>query len=185
MMEEQNKIEIFVSNDNQTQLFVKFTNDTVWLDAHTMALLFEVQRPAIVKHINNIYKTNELEKSATCSILEQLAKGQRAMYSFYDIALNEIRYKESWIGNNSVRLAHFENRALISPNPATDYIQLNLGQEIEIAKIVIYDASGRIVLEDNYFELNSRIQTDNFEQGVYFIRITAESYNKTSKFIIL
>jgi len=111
--------------------------------------------------------------------------GQRAMYSFYDNALSEIRYKESWIGNNSVRLAHFENRALISPNPATNYIQLNLGQEIEVAKIVIYDASGRIVLEDDYFELNSRIQTGNFEQGVYFIRITAENYNKTSKFIIL
>ncbi len=89
------------------------------------------------------------------------------------------------LNNNYIRIGRFNNPALISPNPATNYIQLNLGQEIEIAKIVIYDASGRIILEDDYFELNSRIQTDNFEQGVYFIRIIADNYNKTSKFIIL
>ncbi|HQR74492.1 MAG TPA: hypothetical protein PLH07_09560 [Sulfurovum sp.] len=35
---------------------------------------FGVNRPAIVKHIGNIYKTNELDEKATCSILEQVAK---------------------------------------------------------------------------------------------------------------
>lgn len=36
--------------------------------------LFYVQRPAIVKHINNIYNDGELDKEATCSILEQVQK---------------------------------------------------------------------------------------------------------------
>jgi death-on-curing family protein len=47
--------------------------NTVWLDAHLIAQLFDVNRPAIVKHINNIYKTGELDKKSTCSILEQVA----------------------------------------------------------------------------------------------------------------
>jgi len=55
------------------EIRVKLDKDTVWLDAHLIALLFDVKRPAIVKHINNIYKTGELDKKSTCSILEQVA----------------------------------------------------------------------------------------------------------------
>ncbi|MCK4905251.1 virulence protein RhuM/Fic/DOC family protein [bacterium] len=52
---------------------VKLEKDTVWLDAHLIAQLFDVNRPAIVKHINNIYKTIEFHEKSTCSILEQVA----------------------------------------------------------------------------------------------------------------
>jgi hypothetical protein len=55
------------------EIQVKLEKDTVWLDAHLIAQLFDVNRPAIVKHINNIYKTGELDKKSTCSILEQVA----------------------------------------------------------------------------------------------------------------
>jgi len=55
------------------EIQVKLEKDTVWLDAHLMAKLFGVNRPAIVKHINNIYKTEELDKNSTCSILAQVA----------------------------------------------------------------------------------------------------------------
>ncbi|MBM4066974.1 MAG: type II toxin-antitoxin system death-on-curing family toxin [Planctomycetes bacterium] len=55
------------------EIQVKLEKDTVWLDAHLIAQLFVVIRPAIVKHINNIYKTEELDRESTCSILEQVA----------------------------------------------------------------------------------------------------------------
>ena len=55
------------------EIQVKLKKDTVWLDAHLIAKIFDVNRPAIVKHINNIYKTGELGKKSTCSILEQVA----------------------------------------------------------------------------------------------------------------
>lgn len=55
------------------EIQVKLEKETVWLDAHLIAKLFNVNRPAIVKHINNIYKTGELDKKLTCSILEQVA----------------------------------------------------------------------------------------------------------------
>lgn len=58
---------------NGPEIQVKLENESVWLDAHLIAKVFDVNRPAIVKHINNIYKTGELEKKATCSILEQVA----------------------------------------------------------------------------------------------------------------
>ncbi|MDD4990184.1 MAG: virulence protein RhuM/Fic/DOC family protein [Candidatus Pacebacteria bacterium] len=55
------------------QLDVRLEQETVWLDAHKMVRIFNVERPAIVKHINNIYKTGELDKKSTRSILEQVA----------------------------------------------------------------------------------------------------------------
>src|SRR3989344_929601 len=55
------------------ELEVRIEKETIWLDAHQIAALFGTQRPAIVKHINNIYQTGELEQKSTCSILEQVA----------------------------------------------------------------------------------------------------------------
>ena len=55
------------------EIQVNLEKDTVWLDAHLISRLFGVNRPAVVKHINNIYKTKELDKISTCSILEQVA----------------------------------------------------------------------------------------------------------------
>ena len=51
---------------------VLLENEDVWLNVEAIAKLFGVQRPAITKHINNIYNDDELDKSATCSILEQV-----------------------------------------------------------------------------------------------------------------
>ena len=72
-MENKGEIILYQSKDGQTQIEVKLDKATIWLNAHIIATLFDVQRPAIVKHINNIYKSNELSKESTCSILEQVA----------------------------------------------------------------------------------------------------------------
>jgi len=40
---------------------------------YSKGIEFRVNRPAIVKHISNIYKVKELDKNLTCSILEQVA----------------------------------------------------------------------------------------------------------------
>lgn len=68
----ENKIDIFKSTDG-IEVQVKLEQDTVWLDAHLIAKLFGVQRPAIVKHVGNIYKSKELKEKSTCSKMEQVA----------------------------------------------------------------------------------------------------------------
>lgn len=79
-----NQIEIYQTSSG-TEITVQLTNQTVWLDAHAIASLFDVQRPAIVKHIQNIYKTAELEEYSTCSILEQVASyGEKRKMNHYN-----------------------------------------------------------------------------------------------------
>lgn len=80
------EIVIYQPKDGAVRLEVTLKNDTIWLDAHQMAKIFGVKRPAVVKHINNIYKTAELAKSSTCSILEQVAAdGKKRQMNVYNL----------------------------------------------------------------------------------------------------
>ena len=62
-----NSIEIYRSKDGSVQLNVKLENETVWLTQSQMAELFNVDRTSIVRHIRNIYKSEELEENPTCA----------------------------------------------------------------------------------------------------------------------
>lgn len=80
------QIEIYQSGDGQLNIKVQFEQDTVWLDAHAMASIFDVQRPAVVKHIGNIYKSGELTETTTCSISEQVASdGKKRKMNLYNL----------------------------------------------------------------------------------------------------
>lgn len=63
------KYDLVVFNDDEVSLEVKIdqNNETVWLSQNEMTKLFGVDRSRIVRHISNIYKEQELEKSATCA----------------------------------------------------------------------------------------------------------------------
>jgi prophage maintenance system killer protein/prophage antirepressor-like protein len=81
----ENKIEIYKTSKG-TEINVTLEDETVWLDASTIATLFGVNRPAIVKHVGNIYKSGELDEQSTCSILEQVASdGKRRKMNFYNL----------------------------------------------------------------------------------------------------
>ena len=47
-------------------------NETVWLTQAQMADLFQTDRTSIVRHVNNIYKSEELEREATCAKIAQV-----------------------------------------------------------------------------------------------------------------
>ncbi len=82
----QNEI-IFYQNDNgDVQIEVLYSDENVWLNTETIAQLFDVERPAITKHINNIYRQEELEEKSTCSILEHVGKtGQKYQTKYYNL----------------------------------------------------------------------------------------------------
>ena len=67
-----NQIIIYQTEDGQTRVDVRIENETVWLTQAQMAELFQTDRTSIVRHINNIYKTEELEREATCAKIAQV-----------------------------------------------------------------------------------------------------------------
>ena len=75
-----NSIEIYSSQDGSIQLKVKLENDTVWLTQNQMAELFGVDRTSIVRHIRNIYKSEELDQKSTCAKNSQVrTEGNRSI----------------------------------------------------------------------------------------------------------
>jgi len=69
---EENKIVIYQTEDGQTQIDVRLENDTVWLTQAQMAELFQTDRSSIVRHINNIYMAEELDRMSTCAKIAQV-----------------------------------------------------------------------------------------------------------------
>ena len=78
--------EIVIYEDGDFSVEISVEKETLWLSAEQIAAVFGVNRPAIVKHIGNIYKTDELDKDSTCSILEHVAKdGKNRKMNFYNL----------------------------------------------------------------------------------------------------
>lgn len=72
-MKKPTDIVLYRSTDGTVQLEVPLEKETVWLDAHQMAGLFARDRSVSLKHIHNIYSTNELQRKSTCAKIAQVA----------------------------------------------------------------------------------------------------------------
>lgn len=78
--------DIVIYKSGEIELNVTLKENDIWLGANDIASIFDVNRPAIVKHIGNIYNTDELDKDSTCSILEQVATdGKKRRMNFYNL----------------------------------------------------------------------------------------------------
>ena len=87
-MKPERKNEIVVYQpDEVMRLEVRVLEESVWLTQAQIAELFGTKRPAITKHLANIYKTGELEKDGTCSILEHMGHDGSQQYrtAYYNL----------------------------------------------------------------------------------------------------
>ena len=67
------EVVFYKAPDGSSALEVRLEKDSVWLDARQMARVFGRDRTVIVKHIQNVYKTGELESNSTCAKIAQVA----------------------------------------------------------------------------------------------------------------
>lgn len=87
---------ILYQPDEAVRLEVRLEDETVWLTQEQIADLFGTKRPAITKHLNNIYKSGELDIDSTCSILEHMGNDGKQRYTtkYYNLdAILSIGYR--------------------------------------------------------------------------------------------
>ncbi len=65
---------IFQTSTGKVNIDVFFQNETLWLTQKKIAELFEVNTPAISKHLKNIFKEQELDEKVVVSILEHTTR---------------------------------------------------------------------------------------------------------------
>ena len=61
---------LYKSPNGDIKVDVLLQDETIWLPQKKIAQLFDINVPAISKHLNNIFESGELNKEATVSILE-------------------------------------------------------------------------------------------------------------------
>ena len=71
MTASENQIVVYQPNET-VRLEVRLENETVWLNQSKLGELFGVDRTVVNRHIHNIYKTGELDESATCAKIAQV-----------------------------------------------------------------------------------------------------------------
>ena len=77
---------LYTTPHDEVRLEVTLQDETLWLTQENIARLFGVQRPAITKHLGNIFKSGELPEKSVSSILELTAgDGKRYKTKFYNL----------------------------------------------------------------------------------------------------
>jgi prophage maintenance system killer protein len=84
----ENQIEIYITPDGNTQIEVQFEEETVWLSQNQISTLFDRDRTVITKHINNIFKEQELDKKSNVHFLHIANSDKPVAYYNLDVIIS-------------------------------------------------------------------------------------------------
>ena len=153
-------IEIY--SDEKIELKVSVNEDTIWLTQKQIAEVFDVNVPAISKHIKNIYKDNELEEFGTISVLEIVQnEGNREVLRSLEHYNLDIILAVGYRTNSSkaIKFRRWASKVLKS--------YINDGYVINTHKITEQRLSS---LENDMSFIKSQIKNNTLEikQGIFF-----------------
>jgi len=90
-----NEILLYTTPNGKVKVEIYLQNETIWLTQQKIADLFGVQRPAVTKHLKNIFESGELKEDSVSSILEHTATdGKIYSTQFYNLdAIISVGYR--------------------------------------------------------------------------------------------
>ena len=139
---------------------VILNNETIWLTQQRMADLFGVQRPAITKHLKNIFESGELDEQSTSSILEHVGEtGQSYLTKYYNLdAVISVGYRV-----NSAQATQFR---IWATKLLKEYIVKGFAMDDERLK------NGRYFGKDYFRELLERVRSIRASERRIYQQIT-------------
>ena len=86
---------LYTTPDGKVKVEIFLRDENIWLTQEKIALLFGVQRPAVTKHLKNIFESRELIENSVSSILEHTAgDGKTYQTKFYNLdAIISVGYR--------------------------------------------------------------------------------------------
>lgn len=184
------EIVIYKTKDGQAKLEVSLREETVWLTQKQIADLFNTERSVITKHINNVFKTGELEEKSNVHFLH-IANSDKPV-KFYNLdtiisigyRVNSQRATQFRIWATRILREHLLKGFTINEKRLKEQKQVKL-QELENAIALLQsairnrelnkiEAEGLLKVITDY--ANSWILLQKYDEGKLIIR------KKTSKF---
>ncbi|MBR4535498.1 MAG: fibronectin type III domain-containing protein [Bacteroidales bacterium] len=84
------------------------------------------------------------------------------------------------VGIDNITLANSIN---LMPNPADNYIDLNVNSNVEVKEAVVYNAFGQMIQKVELNNNHTRIDLSDMAAGMYFVRVNSDNVSATKKFI--
>lgn len=106
---EENQIIIYQAEDGEIQIDVRLENETVWLTANQMAVLFDRDEKTIRKHINNVFSDQEVPKDINTHFLRVVGVKQLVAYYTLDVIIS-VGYRVK--SKRGVQFRQWANRVL-------------------------------------------------------------------------
>ncbi|WP_419653081.1 virulence RhuM family protein [Thiolapillus sp.] len=157
---------LYTAPNGEVKVEVLLSNETIWLTQERMSELFGVQRPAITKHLKNIFESNELEELVVCSILEHTTthgamegKTQTSRVKYYNLdAVISVGYRV-----NSAQATQFR---IWATQLIKEYIIKGFAMDDERLK------NGRFFGKDYFKELLERVRSIRASERRIYQQIT-------------
>jgi len=172
------EIILYTTPDGTVKIDTIFQNETIWLPQKKIAELFDVQRPAITKHLKNIFESGELAEPVVSSILERttrhgalVGKTQTQSVKYYNLdAIIAVGYRV-----NSKRATQFR---IWATSILKEYIIKGFAMDDERLK-----QADKWDYFDEWLERirDIRASEKRFYQKIRDIYATAIDYDKTSE----
>ncbi len=154
---------LYTAPNGQIKVEVLLSNETLWLTQKRMAELFGVGVPAISKHLENIYDSNELQREATISVLETVRqegyRNVRRKIEYYNLdAVISVGYRV-----NSAQATQFR---IWATQLIKEYIIKGFAMDDERLK------NGRYFGKDYFRELLERVRSIRASERRIYQQIT-------------
>lgn len=157
---------LYTAPNGEIKVEVLLSNETIWMTQERMAELFGVQRPAITKHLKNIFESNELTEEVVCSILEHTTehgaipgKTQTGKVKYYNLdAVISVGYRI-----NSAQATQFR---IWATQLIKEYIIKGFAMDDERLK------NGRYFGKDYFRELLERVRSIRASERRIYQQIT-------------
>ena len=151
----------YTSNDGTTSIQVIVQDDTIWTTQKSMADIFDVNVPAISKHLSNIFLEGELNEKSVVSILETTAQdGKVYKTSHYSLdAIIAVGYRV-----NSFKATQFR---IWATRVIKEYLVKGFAMDDERLK------QGKTLFGKDYFdELLDRIRKIRASESRFYQKVT-------------
>lgn len=79
---------LFESEDKSVSLSVPFENETVWLNQSQMTQLFSIDRTVITKHVNNVFKEQEVDEKSNVHFLHIANSDKNVKFYSLDVIIS-------------------------------------------------------------------------------------------------
>ncbi len=157
---------LYTAPDGQVKVECILHDETIWLTQDRIAELFGVQRPAITKHLKNIFESGELEEKVVSSFLEHTTqhgaiegKTQTRPVKFYNLdAIISVGYRV-----NSSKATQFR---IWATQLLREYITKGFAMDDERLK------NGRFFGKDYFRELLERVRSIRASERRIYQQIT-------------